>query len=210
LAFSPNTFHQRIRRALFEDWPSATRAPLWMTTPFRREALDVVPLAEPSLPEPRRAGQDGFEDCFICGRPIELDVWANARWRLYLPDSDFAVPLLLILAPKEHLDMGQLTPDLGQEMGALLVKVVQAVEALPGIARAHVCRWGDGAFHLHLLVYARPEGFEQLRGTWLQIWDLVLPTADRQEATELAREVGRRLKATFTPGTGLAAGGLTS
>ena len=210
MAFSSNAFHQRIRRALCEDWPSAARAPLWKTTPFRREALDVVPLAGPRLPEPKRAGEVGAEDCGICGRAAELDVWANARWRLYLPDSDFAVPLLLVLAPKTHLDIGQLAPDLAQEMGALLVKVVQAVEALPGIARAHVCRWGDGAFHLHLLVYARPEGFDQLRGTWLQIWDLVLPTADHQIASDLAGEVGRTLRATFAPSTGSTAGGMTS
>jgi diadenosine tetraphosphate (Ap4A) HIT family hydrolase len=208
LVFSPNAFHQRIRRALDEDLPSATRAPLWKTAPFRREALAVVPLGRPLLSEPRRAGEGGSKDCGICRRPTELDVWANGRWRLYLPDGDFAVPLLLVLAPKAHLDIGQVAPDLAQEMGTLIVKIVQAVEVLPGIARAHVCRWGDGAFHLHLFIYARPQGFEQLRGTWLEIWDLVLPTADRQEAAELAGEVSRLLRAAYAPSTELATGGL--
>jgi len=52
---------------------------------------------------------------------------------------------------------------------------VRAIEALPHIARAHVSRWGDGGAHLHVFFLARPAGFAQLRGTFLAVWDDLLP-----------------------------------
>ena len=39
---------------------------------------------------------------------------------------------------------------------------------------------GEGGAHLHLFFYARPEGFAQLRGTCLAIWDDLLPAVPPQ------------------------------
>ncbi len=39
----------------------------------------------------------------------------------------------------------------------------------------HVNRWGDGSAHLHLWFLARPYGRLQLRGTFLSLWDDILP-----------------------------------
>jgi hypothetical protein len=44
------------------------------------------------------------------------------------------------------------------------------------VARVHVNRWGDGSAHLHLWFLARPYGRLQLRGTFLSLWDEILPS----------------------------------
>jgi hypothetical protein len=44
----------------------------------------------------------------------------------------------------------------------------------------HVDKWGDGGAHLHVLLYARPVGFPQLRGTCLALWDDILPATPRE------------------------------
>jgi hypothetical protein len=38
-----------------------------------------------------------------------------------------------------------------------------------------VNRWGDGAAHLHVWFLARPYGRLQLQGTFLALWDDILP-----------------------------------
>lgn len=53
--------------------------------------------------------------------------------------------------------------------------IARAIEALDGVARAHLSKWGDGAEHLHVIFYGRPEGHSQLRGTCLALWDDILP-----------------------------------
>jgi len=58
------------------------------------------------------------------------------------------------------------------------------MQALANIARAHVYRIGDGGAHLHVWFFARPEGQAQLFGSWLVVWDDLLPEypADLAEA----------------------------
>ena len=84
-------------------------------------------------------------------------------------------PLILLLEPAAHHDLPDLPDDQAAEMGLLMVAISRAIESLPHIARAHVSRWGDGGAHLHLFFFARPAGFSQLRGTYLAIWDDLLP-----------------------------------
>jgi len=70
---------------------------------------------------------------------------------------------------------------------------------LPHIGRVHVNKWGDGSAHLHVFFLARPEGFGQLRGSNLALWEDLLPrvpaahlAADlRAVADALARDGGR-------------------
>lgn len=58
------------------------------------------------------------------------------------------------------------------------------MQALPHISRAHLYRIGDGGAHLHIWFFARPEGQAQLFGSWLPVWDDLLPEypADVAEA----------------------------
>jgi len=102
-----------------------------------------------------------------------------------------------MLLPKEHFDLPELSDDLAGELGRLLVHTVRAVESLPHIARAHVSRWGDGGAHLHVFFFARPEGFVQLRGTCLAIWDDLLPPTPRDVRDVDAVAVARALELSY-------------
>ncbi len=143
----------------------------WETCPFEHDGLQVVPLADPVVPEEPRGDLDPA-DCGAC-RGEGRDVWSDDRWRLLSMRS--GAPLLLMLVPRAHHDLPDLPDDLAAELGVLSVHLARAVEGLPHIARAHVYRVGDGGAHLHVWVYARPEGFAQLRGSFFAVWDDVLP-----------------------------------
>jgi hypothetical protein len=46
------------------------------------------------------------------------------------------------------------------------------------VPRVQVTRFGEGVEHLHWWVFARPTGANQLRGSFLLLWDDVLPPRD--------------------------------
>jgi hypothetical protein len=102
-----------------------------------------------------------------------------------------------MLHSREHVDLPYASDELAGELGVLVVHVVRAMEALPHVARAHVSRWGDGSAHLHVFFFARPEGFAQLRGTCLAIWDDLLPAQDPEVVHADAGRVARSLAASF-------------
>jgi hypothetical protein len=81
----------------------------------------------------------------------------------------------VLLFPREHVDIDGLTPELEAALGPMLLRVERAVRSVGEIGRVHVCRWGDGSFHLHWWFMARPARLPQLIGTFAAIWDDVLP-----------------------------------
>lgn len=83
--------------------------------------------------------------------------------------------MVLILESRSHLDLGDLPNLLAAELGVLTVRLERAIRSLDGVSRVHVNRWGDGSAHLHLWFLARPYGQLQLRGTFLPLWDSILP-----------------------------------
>jgi hypothetical protein len=182
MALSPEQFYHRALAAA----DSAHRLPLarmtgWEVSPFEPDGLRVSPLRPPVLPEPARYGEDP-SDCGTC-RDRNDGIWFDDRWRLArIPGV--GVPLVLMLFPRDHYDMADLPDDLAAELGVLSTHVVRHVQALPHIARAHVYRLGDGGAHLHVWFFARPEGQAQLYGSWLVVWDDLLPEypADAAEA----------------------------
>lgn len=87
----------------------------------------------------------------------------------------------LFLEPLEHLDLSDLDDDHAAELGRLVVRVTRAMEALPGVGRVHVNRWGDGAEHLLVWFFARPTGVLQLRGSCLPDWLDVLPPMSQEQ-----------------------------
>lgn len=196
MPLTPDEFYARAMAEADADG----RLPLsrmtgWEVFPFEPDGLRVVPLRPPLLPEPARLGEGG-NPCRPCAR-TEPGLWEDERWRLVAFPEPTGAPLLLVLEPKEHYDLPTLPDALAAELGVLVVHVARAVEGLPHVARAHVSRWGDGGAHLHVFVYARPEGFGQLRGTCMAIWDDLLPAtpADRRDADALA--VAARLAASY-------------
>jgi len=89
-----------------------------------------------------------------------------------------------MLHPRDHYDPADLPDEMAAELGVLTTHLTRHMQALPNIARAHVYRIGDGGAHLHVWFFARPEGQAQLRGSWLVVWDDLLPEypADIAEA----------------------------
>jgi diadenosine tetraphosphate (Ap4A) HIT family hydrolase len=144
----------------------------WDISPFDLDGLRVAPLQPPVLPEPARHGKDPA-DCDQC-RKRDEGIWFNDHWRLARVPG-VGVPLALMLYPRDHYDMADLSDELAAELGLLSTRIVRHIQALPHIARAHIYRVGDGGAHLHVWFFARPEGQAQLLGSWLVIWDDLLP-----------------------------------
>jgi len=144
----------------------------WDISPFEPDGLRVAPLRPPVLPEPARHGEDPA-DCSAC-RDRDEGIWFNDHWRLArIPRV--GVPLALMLYPRDHYDMADLPDELAAELGLLSTRLVRHIQALPHISRAHLYRVGDGGAHLHVWFFARPEGQAQLYGSWLVVWDDLLP-----------------------------------
>jgi diadenosine tetraphosphate (Ap4A) HIT family hydrolase len=158
--------------------PPRSPAPLpdftkWPSFPFEG-ALRVKHLQEPVAVEPPREGEDA-NDCVACSAPDEAYIWVSERWRVRTMDRPSGLPVVLILETRSHLDLGDLPNLLAAELGVMTVRLERAIRSLDGVARVHVNRWGDGSAHMHLWFLARPYGRLQLRGTFLSLWDDILP-----------------------------------
>jgi hypothetical protein len=68
---------------------------------------------------------------------------------------------------------------------------------VPHISRCHVYRIGDGGAHLHVWFFARPEGQAQLFGSWLVVWDDLLPEYPSALAQTDAATVADALVASY-------------
>lgn len=87
------------------------------------------------------------------------------------------------------------------ELGQLIVRMDRAMQAVDGVGRVHMSRWGDGASHLHLWFYARPLGDRQMLGFCLPMWAEILPPTPEDVwqrnlavvAHELAKSGGRAI-----------------
>lgn len=150
--------------------PDFTR---WPSFPFEGD-MRVKPLAFPVEVEPPRNGEDAG-DCVACNTPDDAYIWVSERWRVRAMDRPTGLPMVLILECRSHLDLGDLPNLLAAELGVMTVRLERAIRSLDGVARVHVNRWGDGSAHLHLWFLARPYGRLQLRGTFLSLWDDILP-----------------------------------
>ncbi|BCY14610.1 hypothetical protein [Actinoplanes sp. L3-i22] len=173
MALRPDEFYERALAAADDErrLPLA-RMTMWDVSPFEPAGLRVSPLRPPVLPESPRHGEDPSA-CDSC-RDRDQGIWLHEHWRL-TRIAGAGVPLILMLHPREHHDMAELPDELAAEMGVLTKHLVRHVQALPHVTRAHVYRVGDGAAHLHLWFFARPEGQAQFYGSWLPIWDDLLP-----------------------------------
>jgi diadenosine tetraphosphate (Ap4A) HIT family hydrolase len=195
MALRPDAFYTHACAAADEE----RRLPLarmtgWDISPFEQEGLRVAPLRPPVLPEPARQGEDP-SDCTSC-RARDEGIWRNDRWRLTrIPKA--GVPLVLMLHPLDHHDLADLPDDLAAELGVLTAHIARHVQALPHISRAHVYRIGDGGAHLHVWFFARPEGQSQLYGSWMVVWDDLLPEYPADVADADAALVADALVASY-------------
>jgi hypothetical protein len=159
--------------------PDFTR---WPSFPFEG-AMRVKPLAAPVAVEPPRSGEDAT-DCVACNTPDDAYIWVSERWRVRAMDRPTGLPVVVILECRSHLDLGDLPNLLAAELGVMTVRLERSIRSLDGVARVHVNRWGDGAAHLHMWFLARPYGRLQLRGTFLSLWDDILPVIPEQQWRE--------------------------
>jgi diadenosine tetraphosphate (Ap4A) HIT family hydrolase len=166
----------------------------WDISPFEPDGLRVAPLRPPVAPEPARHGEDP-SNCNAC-RGRDEGIWFNDRWRL-TRITGVGVPLVLMLYPRDHYDLPDLPDELAAELGVLCAHLARHVEALPHIARAHVYRIGDGGAHLHVWFFARPEGQAQLYGSWMVVWDDLLPEYPTDVAEADAANVTNALVASY-------------
>jgi diadenosine tetraphosphate (Ap4A) HIT family hydrolase len=195
MALSPEEFYDHaVAAADGEERLPLSRMTGWEISPFEPDGLRVAPLRPPVLPEPARQGEDP-SDCAACRRREE-GIWLDDRWRL-TQISGVGVPLMLMLHPREHYDQADLSDELAAELGVLTTHIVRHVEALPHVARAHVYRIGDGGAHLHTWFFARPEGQAQLLGSWLVVWDALLPEYPTDVAQADAAMVAEALTASY-------------
>jgi hypothetical protein len=173
VALSPEEFYEHAVAAA----DGQRRLPLsrmtgWDISPFEQEGLRVAPLRPPVVPEAARQGENPSQ-CQSC-RGRDEGIWFDDNWRL-TRIGGVGVPLVLMLYPRDHYDLENLPDERACEFGRLTTQLTRHVQALPHIARAHVYRIGDGGAHLHVWFFARPEGQAQLYGSWMVVWDDLLP-----------------------------------
>jgi hypothetical protein len=145
----------------------------WPSFPFTGD-MRLKPLLPRAAKEPPRQGEDPSK-CHACAAPDEAYIWVSERWRVRAMERPTGLPMVLILESRSHLDLGDLPNLLAAELGVMTVRLERAIRSLDGVARVHVNRWGDGAAHMHLWFLARPFGYLQLRGSFLSLWDDILP-----------------------------------
>ena len=145
----------------------------WETFPFEGE-VRVRALLPPVAEEPPRAGEGGVE-CWRCEAGDGDAIWSDERWVLAPMREPSGMPVIVILSPRGHHDMGDLPGELQGELGPLLVRIERAVATVGDVGRVHVCRWGDGGEHFHVWFIARPARLPQVKGSFVAIWDDVLP-----------------------------------
>jgi diadenosine tetraphosphate (Ap4A) HIT family hydrolase len=165
---TPEQLHARASQAL--RTPAVDE---WETWPFEG---DIRPKRlEPLTAEPSISGKGGI-DCRACGTPDSEYLWSDERWRLSALDEPSGLPVIVLLEPREHFaSPADLPDDLAREQGLMLGRVERAVLAVDIVARVHIGRWGEGAEHLHWWFIGRPRGLGQLRSSFAEIWDEVLP-----------------------------------
>ena len=195
MALSPEDFYAHALAATDDEQRlSLSRMTMWDVAPFDQDGLRVVPLRPPVVPEKPRQDEDPAT-CRACERRDE-GVWRDERWRLQRIGG-VGVPLVLMLIPRQHFDLHDLPDDWAAELGVLSAHIGRHIEALPNIARAHVYRVGDGGAHLHIWFFARPLGQGQLYGSWLPVWDDLLPEYPDDLAQADAEAVAEALSGSY-------------
>lgn len=169
---SPQDFHARVVGAVARDGYRDPAWSRWTTWPFDGD-VSVCQLDPPAAEEPSRQGESGLP-CPVCDERA-ASIWHDEHFRLGVPPEPTGLPFAAWLMPLQHGDLSDLDDDRAARLGVLLVHLERAVRTALHVPRVQVARWGDGAAHLHLYVYARPTGQLQLRGTFLSHWDDLLP-----------------------------------
>jgi hypothetical protein len=156
------------------------------------EEVTLEPLAPMLLPERPRAGELDRSECGHC-RLGEHTIWADDLWHVNAGWDRMGLPYVGGLAPNQHRRLDDAPLEVMAALGPLMQRLSVAVKAIPGVARTHFSRWGDGSEHFHLWALARPAGMMQGRGAMLAFWDDVLPDLPADLQAEHLRIVAEQL-----------------
>jgi len=183
----------------------AERLPLpdfvrWPIFPFEGDlqVREVTPKRAEDYP---RDGEPGGSPCPSCTAPDSEYLWVDEHWRVRPPLQPSGAPVLVFLETRAHVDLDGLDDELAGELGRMIVRLDRAIQAVGGIGRVHVNRWGDGGSHFHVWCYGRPLGDTQMIGFCLPLWAMTLPPTPTDQwnaslaviATELAQRGGRSM-----------------
>ncbi len=157
-------------------------------------AVTMQPLARMLVPEAPRAGTFDRAECPHC-RPSEHTVWQDELWQVRAGWDRIGLPFVGGLAPRDHVRLDDAPLEVLTALGPLLQRLSTAVKAVPGVARCHFTRWGDGSEHFHLWALARPLGMMQGRGAVLAMWDDLLPAMPEEMLREHLAIVAHALAA---------------
>lgn len=153
----------------------------------------ILKTLEPMLvPEKPRAGELDRAECGHC-RPSEHTIWADDLWQVRAGWDRMGIPYIGGIATREHYRLEDAPVDLLATLGPLMQRVSTAVKSIPGVARCHFARFGDGSEHFHMWALARPAGMMQGRGAMLVFWDDVLPAMPQELKAEHLRIVAESL-----------------
>ncbi len=158
------------------------------------EAVTMRPLQQMRVPERPRAGELDPTECGHC-RASEHTIWRDDLWHVNAGFAPMGIPFIGGIAPNDHCRLEDAPLELLTTLGPLLQRVSAAVKTIPGVARTHFSRWGDGSEHFHLWALARPAGMMQGRGAMLAFWNDLLPTMPADLAAEHLRIVAEALAA---------------
>jgi len=157
--------------------------------------FDAVTLSElkPMLvPEKPRAAAGDPDNCGHC-KPSEHWIWADDSWHVSAGWDRMGIPFVGGFAPNRHCTIDTAPLDVLATLGPLRQRLSIAVKSIPGVARTHFARWGDGSEHFHMWALARPLGMMQGRGAMLAFWDDVLPSVPDDLVQEHLRIVAESL-----------------
>jgi hypothetical protein len=138
------------------------------------DAVTLKELAPMLVPEEPRAAEGDPDSCHHC-HPTEHWIWADDTWHVSAGWDRMGIPFVGGFAPHRHCTLDTAPLDVLATLGPLLQRLSTAVKSIPGVARTHFARWGDGSEHFHMWALARPLGMMQGRGAMLAFWDDVLP-----------------------------------
>jgi hypothetical protein len=189
MAELPSEYHRRLPYGERVSADPLLGGPFF---PFEGD-VQVVPLAEPVLPEPPRRGEDGGEPCMTCADPERFVIWRDDQWLLKAGFEAGGLPFVALLEPREHYRLDNLPPELTATLGPMIQRVANAIRRIDGVGRTHFNRWGDGSEHFHVWFLARPLGMMQLRGAMIAAWDDMLPKVPAEEFAANARLVAAAL-----------------
>ena len=164
---------ERAHREMSANGPRSSEYTQWDIFPWNKDWS--VKELEPPVDEPLRRGLNG-EDCYSCLASSTLDniLWADDLFFLNWA-RETSLPFAAFLMPRRHCDLATLTKAEAARQGELLAAIERVAIATTGVPRIQVAHWGDGGEHLHWWLYGRPSGMAQMRGSFLMVWDDLLP-----------------------------------